>query len=79
MLEYSLTRTAGAAAVDGARRGEERKLSRMSERDRSAAMDAWGADGDSVGAGTRTPISTRGTTRVFRIPSRRARRATCPA
>ena len=55
MLEYSLDEDSRCCRRPaGARRGEE-ALSRMSERDRSAAMDAWGADGDSVWRGDENP------------------------
>ena len=55
VLEYSLDEDSRCCRRPaGARRGEE-ALSRMSERDRSAAMDAWGADGDSAWRGDENP------------------------
>ena len=55
VLEYSLDEDSRCCRRPaGARRGEE-ALSRMSVRDRSAAMDAWGADGDSAWRGDENP------------------------
>ena len=55
MLEYALDEDSRCCRRPaGVSRGED-ALARMSERDRSAAMDAWGADGDSAWRGDENP------------------------
>ena len=79
MLEYSLDEDSRCCRRPaGARRGEE-ALSRMSERDRSAAMDAWGADGDSAWRGDENPDFDPGYYAGLPDPLSAGATRTCPA